>query len=453
MNKNRIIIVLFLLICVIVSANQAQAAFSWEDNIIAHYKMNDNEPNTTVVDNQGYSDGTAQQNTSVLHTDGKIGGALTFNFGVTDYILISAQTNFPVGDSERSISFWSVLPNDDSEGTIFSYGLRTNRFDIIMLDYMSNLDIGLNGDDPIHGCGNIWSYDDENPWMHTVVTYDQTYIKVYLNNSVIKTLTKGVDFPALNTVLDEYACIGADPLGAGSPLYPFHAGITVALDNVMIFDKALTEDEIAELYNSGNGTENQYDITGQVVLRGGTADVTDVVLTLSGTANGITNPDADGNYNFNCWDMFNYTVTPSLEDYFFFPDDCSYSPLNEEQTDQDFTGLHRDYDGDGNGVPDWLELTFSEGVFNNGDDEDDNKTTTSCATTTAYGSTVAQEVEIIRGFRDKYLLANPMGKCFVDTYYRASPMMADFIGDYPILKRAFRIILEPIVWVSEERVK
>lgn len=441
-------LIAFLIFCTFWGLlNSTYAAFSWEDNIVAHYKMNDNEPNTTVVDSQGYSDGTAQQNTSVLHTDGKVGGALTFNFGVTDYILISGQTNFPVGDSKRSISFWSILPNDDSEGTIFSYGLRTNRFDIIMLDYMSSLDIGLNGDDPIHSCGNIWSYDDENPWMHTVVTYDQTYIKVYLNNSVIKTLTKGVDFPALNTVLDEYASIGSDPLGAGSPLRPFKAETTVALDNIMIFNKALTEDEVAELYNSGNGIEDIYDIAGQVILYGGSADITDVLLTLSGDANETTNPDADGNFSFLLTETGNYVVTPSLEDYYFFPTFYSYSPLDADQTGQNFIGLHEDYDSDGDGMLDWHEILFTGSI----DDEGGGEGRKNCFIAIAcYGTPMAEEVRILSQFKDKYLLTNPIGEGFVNTYCKISPPIASFIIRHQILKKIVGKALFPLTWLAGE---
>ena len=53
---------------------------------VGHWKMNDNEATTVVLDASGNGhDGTALQNTSVLHTTGKIDGALTFN-GTTDYV-------------------------------------------------------------------------------------------------------------------------------------------------------------------------------------------------------------------------------------------------------------------------------------------------------------------------------------------------------------------------------
>ncbi|MBA7589671.1 hypothetical protein ES708_31760 [subsurface metagenome] len=57
---------------------------------VGHWKMNDNEPNTVVIDSSGKGNhGTARQNTSILHTDSNnppyLNGALTFN-GTSDYI-------------------------------------------------------------------------------------------------------------------------------------------------------------------------------------------------------------------------------------------------------------------------------------------------------------------------------------------------------------------------------
>ena len=61
----------------------AQAAYVSNaviSNPVSHYKMNDNVTSTTVIDSMGVNNGTAQQNTSVLHTTGKIDGALSFIF-------------------------------------------------------------------------------------------------------------------------------------------------------------------------------------------------------------------------------------------------------------------------------------------------------------------------------------------------------------------------------------
>jgi len=68
--------------------------------------------------------------------------------------------------------------------------------------------------------------------------------------------------------------------------------------------------------------------------------------------------------------------------------------------------------------------------------------------TAAYGTPMAQEIEILREFRDEYLLTNPVGKGLVDFYYRVSPPMAEFITEHPSLKPIVRAGLVPAVAMS-----
>ena len=68
--------------------------------------------------------------------------------------------------------------------------------------------------------------------------------------------------------------------------------------------------------------------------------------------------------------------------------------------------------------------------------------------TAAYGSPMAEEIQILRDFRDEYLLTNLLGRAFVDFYYRTSPPMAEFINDHPSLKPIVRTALVPAVAMS-----
>jgi hypothetical protein len=68
--------------------------------------------------------------------------------------------------------------------------------------------------------------------------------------------------------------------------------------------------------------------------------------------------------------------------------------------------------------------------------------------TAAYGTPMAEEVQILREFRDKYLLTNPAGRAFVDFYYRVSPPIAEFITEHPVLKPIVRAGLVPAIVMS-----
>jgi parallel beta-helix repeat protein len=68
--------------------------------------------------------------------------------------------------------------------------------------------------------------------------------------------------------------------------------------------------------------------------------------------------------------------------------------------------------------------------------------------TAAYGTPMAEEVQILREFRDEYLLTNPLGLTFVDFYYKVSPPIAEFITEHPSLKPIVRVGLMPAVVMS-----
>jgi hypothetical protein len=68
--------------------------------------------------------------------------------------------------------------------------------------------------------------------------------------------------------------------------------------------------------------------------------------------------------------------------------------------------------------------------------------------TAAYGTPMAEEIQILREFRDKYLLTNPLGQALVDVYYRVSPPVAEFITEHPSLKPVVRTGLLPAVAMS-----
>ena len=66
--------------------------------------------------------------------------------------------------------------------------------------------------------------------------------------------------------------------------------------------------------------------------------------------------------------------------------------------------------------------------------------------TAAYGTPMAQEINILREFRDTVLLSNRAGAAFVSFYYETSPPIADFISRHEFLRTAVRVgFVNPIV--------
>jgi subtilisin family serine protease len=66
--------------------------------------------------------------------------------------------------------------------------------------------------------------------------------------------------------------------------------------------------------------------------------------------------------------------------------------------------------------------------------------------TAAYGSNMADDVIILRKFRNRHLLSNAPGRAFVNWYYRCSPPVAYFISQHEAFKTATRIALFPVIY-------
>ncbi|MBC8017200.1 MAG: hypothetical protein H7X83_01605 [Verrucomicrobia bacterium] len=67
--------------------------------------------------------------------------------------------------------------------------------------------------------------------------------------------------------------------------------------------------------------------------------------------------------------------------------------------------------------------------------------------TAAYGSYLHPQVQILRDFRDTWLLTNAPGRAFVALYYRLSPPVAGFIAQHETLRLLVRLLLTPVIFV------
>ncbi len=60
-----------------------------------------------------------------------------------------------------------------------------------------------------------------------------------------------------------------------------------------------------------------------------------------------------------------------------------------------------------------------------------------------------RELEILRRFRDSYLLKSSLGRKLVEVYYTVSPPLADYISQRPWARKITVILLKPVVWSCE----
>ncbi len=69
--------------------------------------------------------------------------------------------------------------------------------------------------------------------------------------------------------------------------------------------------------------------------------------------------------------------------------------------------------------------------------------------TAAWGSSLHPRVRVLREFRDRYLMGNPLGRALVALYYRYSPPLADLIRRSPGLRAVAVSVLTPVVASAE----
>ena len=65
--------------------------------------------------------------------------------------------------------------------------------------------------------------------------------------------------------------------------------------------------------------------------------------------------------------------------------------------------------------------------------------------TAAFGSELEPEVHLLRRFRDRYLVSNPLGQTLVGSYYTLSPGLALLVSQHEPVRQLVRDGLLPVV--------
>jgi len=152
---------------------------------------------------------------------------------------------------------------------------------------------------------------------------------------------------------------------------------------------------------------------------------------------GTTNPTA-GSYTHNYGTQASVTATPDSE--YQFSGWTGDVPLGHE--DDNPVTITMDSDKT-------ITASFSSThTGGNGDGGDSGGGGGCFIATAAYGSPLHPHLDILRDFRDKYLMPNGFGRKLVELYYRYSPSIANFIAKHKLLKVAVRINLLPMIAFS-----
>jgi hypothetical protein len=72
--------------------------------------------------------------------------------------------------------------------------------------------------------------------------------------------------------------------------------------------------------------------------------------------------------------------------------------------------------------------------------------------TAAFGTSAVHEINILRSFRDNFLMRGDSGQKFISFYYRISPAVAKAVEKSPALKLATRVMLAPFIKVAKKAI-
>ena len=232
----KIIIGIFVLLALILIPQAASA--NLQDDAISYYRFDD------LSDSIGTNDLTT--NSSVTKDTGLLGSSFYFD-GSNSYVQDPTFSGITSTNS-FSTSLWYKQDNvnkkylltfrNSGASVAHAISYRDNTADLLRT-YIS--------DGTLAGGYSNTTITDTSDYIHVVTTYDKNNLLLYQNNVlVLNTSTTKTPYSFQNLMLGSLSDGYSDDLIGN-------------IDEVVIWDKTLTKEEINFLYNNGNGYTGFYD--------------------------------------------------------------------------------------------------------------------------------------------------------------------------------------------------
>jgi len=211
--------------------------------LISYYKLDGNSTDA-VSSNNG-----TDTNTTYSTGNGKIGQGAGLN-GTNSQISLGDPSN--LHNANFTVSFWMKSSSASGYQTPIVKGYTaapwTNPYVtfLMRLNWPTNfIEVGLSNGSTY--TSNTWSsspISTTGVWYHMAFTYNGTTGTLYINGSSQGSFSYGTTL----AYSSQPWLIGSDQ--SGSPSIEYFAG---AIDEVGIWNRAITSTEVTQLYNSGNG--------------------------------------------------------------------------------------------------------------------------------------------------------------------------------------------------------
>jgi len=277
----RLFILVFILIGILLFPNLVYA-----QNLVGYWKFDEGSGSSAADSSDNLNIGTLINMESTDWVDGKFGKALAFD-GVNEYISIpdSATLN---PTSAITIETWIKLSSKSAWDTVLSkpYTTESSPYQQYSLSLDSTGDkIGF--ELTTGGLrSEVWSTTSPvtGTWYHFIGVYNGTHMSVYLDgvkeNSIVK--TGNINNYGMDLSIGRYEPSTVE----------YFNGI---IDEVRIYDYALTDEDVEDRYNQGNVAK----LYGTLKDKDNNPVNTNIIAYQQGTSNIInsTNTDSLGNYD------------------------------------------------------------------------------------------------------------------------------------------------------------
>lgn len=207
--------------------------------LVAHYSFDDGVGTTASDVSQNGNIATLMNDPA--WTTGKFGGAISFAGQSRSYV---TKTNFS-GETGTggSVSMWVKLDSYVEYGGLFTVSDAS-----VLLYTRSSPNISLTIKDTsgvsvgVLNIGNANDIPQIGQWSHIVATWDSASVKVFING-----IEKGSD----TTVTSSYSTLNTKNIFIGNDRNISNRTTNGVIDDVRVYNRALSASEVAELYSGG----------------------------------------------------------------------------------------------------------------------------------------------------------------------------------------------------------
>ena len=219
------------------------------DNLISYWKLDESSGNAS--DETANNNDLTNQN-SVAYSAAKINNGADFVSANSKYLTKVSAANLPLGASARTFSLWFKSPDAGSlvNYTFLMYGTGSSKalqWFAFGNDGGGNRGVAWNG----YASDLFRAYAfAANTWYHIVGTFDGTNARVYINGSLQGSAEDHSDWNTSGATLS----LGRSEQSGGTYY------LNGSLDEVGIWSRALSSDDVLELYNSGDGLQYPFSV-------------------------------------------------------------------------------------------------------------------------------------------------------------------------------------------------